>query len=514
MSSVEGNRANLPTNGRQRPASRPRPRRAKPTGWAQGLLLPLLAIFTALVLGGALIIVTDLNVIAAFTRIPRQVADPFSDPNTQISLEEALWHHPPEVIVGDLVNVDGTARRVVAEVEKEQEQISLEEARKLYPQLGPGVTIHLNFFQKPSVGPKAAWQAVSRAYAALFEGAIGNPSRMAAAVRAWLQGDPSQLPQAFYPIMESLVVATPYILVGLAVALSFRAGLFNVGAEGQYFVGGLLCVFVGHSIKGLPIYIHLPLTLLAGVVGGGLWGAIPGLLKATTGAHEVINTIMMNYIAFALSDWLLNGPMQRPGGFTPVSPEIQPSAMLPSLFPSPIRFHLGFFVALACAALVYWLLFKTTIGFELRSVGANPHAARYAGMNLTRNFVLSMFLSGGLAGLAAANEITGLTHYMPNAFSAGYGFDSIALALLGKSHPVGVVLASLLFGTLRAGAARMQSAADIPIDIISILQATIIIFVAAPEIIRMIYRLPKGKKAGAAAAGAGTAAEAGVEPLE
>lgn len=512
MSSVEGNKTNLPTNGKRRPAFRRRPRHAQRAGWTQGLLLPLLAIFTALVLGGLLILVTDLEVIAAFTRIPYQVADPFTDPNTQISLEEALWHHPPEVSIGDLVNVDGTARRVVAQVEKEKEQISLEAARELYPQLGPGVTIHLNFFQKPEVGLRAAWQTVSRTYAALFEGSIGNPGRMAAAVRAWLQGDPSLLPHAFYPIMESLVVATPYILVGLAVALSFRAGLFNIGAEGQYFVGGLLCVYVGYSLKGLPIYIHLPLTLLAGMVGGGLWGAIPGLLKALTGAHEVINTIMMNYIAFALSDWLLNGPMQRPGGFTPVSPEIQPSAMLPSLFPTPIRFHAGFFLALACAAAVYWLLFKTTVGFELRSVGANPHAARYAGMNLTRNFVLAMFLSGGLAGLAAANEISGLTHYMPNAFSAGYGFDSIALALLGKSHPVGVVLASLLFGILRAGATRMQSAANIPIDIISILQATIIIFIAAPEIIRMIYRLPKGKKAGPAAAKAEAVADA--EPLK
>jgi len=252
---------------------------------------------------------------------------------------------------------------------------------------------------------------------------------------------------------------------------------------------------VGYSLKGLPAYIHLPLTILGGIVGGGLWGAIPGFLKATTGAHEVINTIMMNYIAFALSDWLLNGPMRRPG-FRPISPDIQPSAMLPSLFPSPIRFHAGFFVALACAAVVYWLLFKTTIGFELRTVGANPRGARYAGINLTWNIVLAMFLSGGLAGLAAATEIMGLIHYMPNAFSAGYGFDSIALALLGRSHPVGVVLAALLFGTLRAGATRMQSAAQIPLDIISILQAMIIIFIAAPEIIRAIYRLRAGREGG------------------
>ncbi len=393
--------------------------RTSGAAWRQTLFIPLLAIITALILSGILIVATDLEVINAFA----------------------------------------SSRKLV-------------------------------------VGLRAAWKSISVAYAALFEGSLGNPATIVAALRAWMAGDPSLLPTAFYPLTESLVTTTPYILVGLAVALSFRAGLFNIGAEGQYFMGGLFSVFVGYSLKGLPAFVHLPLTILAGIVGGGLWGAIPGFLKATTGAHEVINTIMMNYIAFALSDWLLNGPMKRPGGYRPISPEIQPSAMLPSLFPSPMRFHAGFFVALACAALVYGLLFKTTTGFELRTVGANPRGARYAGINLTRNFVLAMFLSGGLAGLAAANEIMGLIHYMPNAFSAGYGFDSIALALLGRSHPVGVVLAALLFGTLRAGATRMQSVAQIPLDIISILQAMIIIFIAAPEIIRALYRLRGEREAG------------------
>ncbi len=455
----------------------------------QALLMPVLAIVTALILGGILIIVTDLQVIAAFTRIPRQVAVPFTNPETEISLEEALWRHPNEVVIGDAVALGRKSLRVVAEVDDPATQIGLDEARALYPALGPGVTIHFNFFQKPGVGLKAAWRAVRVAYVALFEGSIGNPKEMVQAVAAWTRGDPSLLNRAFYSLSESLVKSTPYILTGLAVALSFRAGVFNIGAEGQYFVGGLASVFVGYSLKGLPIWVHLPLTLLAGVVGGGLWGSIPGLLKAKTGGHEVINTIMMNYIAFALSDWLLNGPMMRPGGYRPISPEIEASARLPRFFGGDIRFHAGFFVALAMAALVYWLLFKTTIGFELRTVGANSSAARYAGISLTRNIVLAMFLSGGLAGMAGANDITGLIYYMPNAFSAGYGFDSIALALLGRSHPVGVVLAALLFGTLRAGATRMQSVAQIPIDIISILQAMIIIFIAAPEIIRAIYRI-------------------------
>ena len=464
-------------------------RRLLTRGWLRELFIPFLAIVTAFVLSGIFILVTDVQVVNAFTRIPRRVAVPFTDPRDEISLEEALRYHPNEVVVGDRVEVDGSMLRVVQEVDDPDSEIALEEARRLYPELGDGVTIYLNFFDKPETGLRAAWNAIGTAYGALFEGSFGNPRRMADAIEAWLEGDPSRLPTAFYPLTESLVAATPYILVGLAVALGFRAGLFNIGAEGQYFVGGLTSVFVGYSVQGLPLIIHLPLMLLAGVVGAGLWGAIPGLLKATTGAHEVINTIMMNYIAFALSDWLLSGPMMRPGGFRPISPEIAPSAMLPKLFPSPIRFHAGFFLALACAALVYWLLFHTTIGFELRTVGANPRAARYAGISITRNYVLAMFLSGGLAGLAAANDISGLIGYMPNAFSAGYGFDSIALALLGRSHPVGVVLAALLFGTLRAGATRMQSAAQIPVDIIEILQAMVIIFIAAPEIIRALYRL-------------------------
>jgi ABC-type uncharacterized transport system permease subunit len=216
-----------------------------------------------------------------------------------------------------------------------------------------------------------------------------------------------------------------------------------------------------------------------------------GWLKAKTGGHEVINTIMMNYIAFRLSDFLLTGPMKRPGSFNPVSPEILPSAWLPRFFPDPIRFHLGFFIALGIAYLVYWYLFKTTWGFELRTVGTNPNAAKYAGMNVTKNLVLAMSLSGALAGLAGANEVLGVNRNLAMAFSSGYGFDSIALALLGNNHPLGVVLASLLFGTLRSGATRMQLTAGIPNDIISILQAVILAFIAAPAIIRTIYRLRK-----------------------
>jgi simple sugar transport system permease protein len=254
-------------------------------------------------------------------------------------------------------------------------------------------------------------------------------------------------------------------------------------------MGAVFAVFVGFAFTGLPAIIHIPLALLAGALGGALWGFIPGLLKAKTGGHEVINTIMMNYIAFRLSEYLLRGPLQRPDSFNPVSPFIQDSAKLPRFFDDPIRFHLGFFIALGVAWLVYWFLFKTKWGFELRTVGANPHAARYAGMNIVVVTIAAMSLSGALAGLAGTNEVLGLNYNLAVAFSSGYGFDSIALALLGKSHPLGVVLAALLFGTLRNGALQMQVAAGIPIDIISVMQAMILAFIAAPAIIRTIYRL-------------------------
>jgi ABC-type uncharacterized transport system permease subunit len=333
---------------------------------------------------------------------------------------------------------------------------------------------------------KAGWNEVRIAYGALFAGSIGDPARIIAALRG---GDSLEIRRAFNPILESLTASTPFIFASLAVALGFRSGVFNIGAEGQLFVGAIFSAFVGYAITGLPAIIHIPLALLAGALGGAIWGFIPGWLKAKTGGHEVINTIMMNYVAFRLSDWLLSGPMQRPESFNPVSPTIQPSAMLPRFFQSPIRFHLGFFIALAVAWLVYWLLFRTRWGFDLRSVGLNPRASRYAGMSIVTVTVMAMSLSGALAGLAGTNEVLGLNHNLAMAFSSGYGFDSIALALLGKNHPLGVVLASLLFGTLRTGATRMQVVAQIPIDIITVLQAFILIFIAAPAIIRTIYRL-------------------------
>ena len=335
----------------------------------------------------------------------------------------------------------------------------------------------------------ASGENVFKAYGALFGGSFGSPQDIIAGIQTYFAtGNNKELLRSIYPFTESLVTATPYIFASLAVAVGFRCGLFNIGAEGQVLMGALSSAFVGYSITGLPAYIHLPLALLAGIVGGGIWGLIPGYLKARFGAHEVVNTIMMNWIAFKLSDWLLNGPMKATG-YRPVTPNIAVTAELPRFFPEPLRFNLGFVLALLTAWFVYWFLFKTTLGFEVRSVGANPDAAKYAGMSVTRNFVLVMAMSGALAGLAGSAQVLGVDHWVGQGFSAGYGFDSIALALLGKSHPFGVVLAALLFGFLRSGATRMQSLAGIPIDIISIIQGLIVIFIAAPAIIRWLYHL-------------------------
>ena len=341
-------------------------------------------------------------------------------------------------------------------------------------------------------GLAEAWNEVVVAYKALFTGSLGDPARIVNALRS---GDAKEIRQAFNPFLESLVQATPYIFAGLAVALGFRSGLFNIGVEGQLFIGAACATYVGYSITGLPAYIHMPLAFLAGAAGGAFWAFIPGFLKAKTGGHEVINTIMMNWIAFRLTEWLLSGPMSRPGsGGLPLSPIIQKTAEIPQFFGSPIRFHLGFFIALLVAWLVWWFLFKTTWGLNLRTVGTNPRAARYAGLNTSKSIILAMTLSGALAGMAGAVQILAVNHSMALGLSSGYGFDSIALALIGNNHPVGVILSSLLFGTLRNGATRMMVVSSIPIDIVDVIQAIILMFVAAPAIIRSIYHLRKPKQ--------------------
>src|SRR3979490_2435413 len=318
------------------------------------------------------------------------------------------------------------------------------------------------------------------AYQGLWEGSLGRPQS----------------------ISESLVWATPYIFGGLAVALAFKAGLFNIGVEGQIGVGSLAAVYVGYALTGVPFPWHMLLAVAAGTLAGALWGAIPGFLKARTGAHEVIVTIMLNYVAIQMTSFLVSGVMKDPN---PLSANAQPpkilrSARLPPLLPDPIyRVHWGFVVALLAAVGVWWLLKKSTLGFEIRSVGANPQAARYAGIAVGRTLVVAMALSGGLAGLGASLEVVGLNFYHTAGFSVGYGFESIAVALLGPRDAFGGIPSALLFGALRAGSSRMQFLSQIPIDIINVIQALVLIFVAAPALIRWIYRLRLPREAGSVA---------------
>lgn len=292
---------------------------------------------------------------------------------------------------------------------------------------------------------------------------------------------------------DSMVQSVPYIFAGLAVAVGFRAGLFNIGVEGQIGIGWIAAVVVGFSLTGLPWFVHLPLCILVGAAAGGLWASIAGFLRARTGAHEVITTIMLNYISFRLSEWLLCGPLEFTKG-TCRTKEIAESAYLPRFLSHPVALHWGFVLALGATALAAWFLFRTTWGYELRTVGANPNAARYGGMSVTRTWVLAMFLSGCLAGLAGVSQGLGITHNAALGFQAGYGFDAIALALLGKSNPLGVLAAAIIFGVLRAGSARMQSVAGVPTEIVQIVQALVIVFIAAPAIIRAIYRLREERR--------------------
>lgn len=311
------------------------------------------------------------------------------------------------------------------------------------------------------------------AYLGLAQGAFGS-------AKAW---------------SETFVWATPYIFAGLAVALAFKGGLFNIGAEGQLAFGAVATAWIGYSLPEMlgfeiPGILHLPLAIAAGILAGALWAAIPGALKAYAGGHEVINTIMMNYIALNITSFLLNGPMKdrNPLNVIARTPEIAEGARLPVIMEG-LRIHWGFPLALLVALGVWYLLWKTTLGFEIRTVGANPDAAKYAGINFKRIIILTMALSGLLAGMAGAVEVTGLNYRHELGFSIGYGFDAIAIALLGKTHPMGVVLASILFGAMRNGATRMQFLTQIPVDIISVIQALILLFVAADAIIRYIYRI-------------------------
>jgi general nucleoside transport system permease protein len=303
-----------------------------------------------------------------------------------------------------------------------------------------------------------------KAYAALIQGAIGSETA----------------------IINTIAAATPLVLGGLSVAFGFRAGLFNIGAQGQFLLGVVGAVSVGVTLREADPLVAIPLSLLGGLAAGALWGFIPGILKALSGAHEVVTTIMLNYIAGFVLAFVVNGPLRVPGAPAAITENVGNSA-LPILLGR--NGHAGFLIALAAVGVMSFILSRTTFGYEVKTVGANPDAARYAGMRPRRMIVIVMSICGALAGLAGAGELLGIAHLTTSSFATTVGFDSIAIALLGRSSPVGVLLAALLFGGMRAGAGLMQIRAGIPAEIVDVLQATILLFLVANEVLRRWFRL-------------------------
>jgi len=313
------------------------------------------------------------------------------------------------------------------------------------------------------------------AYAALVQGGVGN----------------------FNSIVNTLVNTVPLLLGGLSVGLAFKAGLFNIGAQGQFLIGALGAVIVGVELRDAPGVIAMPVSLLAGMLAGAAWGFIPGFLKATSGAHEVVTTIMLNFVAIATLAWAVSGPLDVEGSPSPITLAVG-NASLPIILGR--NGHLGLVYAPLMALAYGWLLFRTTRGFEIRTAGANPDAARYAGMSPRRIIVGTMMGAGLLAGMAGATELLGVTRHMTASYGTTVGFDAIAVALLGRTSPIGIVLAALLFGAMRSGASAMQIQAGVPAELVGVLQATILFFLVASPVIRRVFRL-KGAKSGLEDAG-------------
>jgi general nucleoside transport system permease protein len=281
-------------------------------------------------------------------------------------------------------------------------------------------------------------------------------------------------------------------MAGLGVGLTFRAGMFNIGGRGQMLLAGAAAGWVGINVD-LPFPLHLAAAVLAGMVAGAFWAGIVGVLKARTGAHEVIVTIMLNYVGFYLVFYALSRQslLQAPGSINPKSLPMQDSAILPDLLGDRFNLHLGFVLALVAVAVVWWVLNRSALGFRFRAVGANPHAARTAGIDVGRTYVLAMLISGALVGLAGANQILGTaTSGVTVDLDAGIGFDAITVALLGRSHPLGILGAGLLFGAFKAGGFSMQASEGIPVDIVLVIQSLIVLFIAAPPLVRAMFRLP------------------------
>ncbi|WP_062203357.1 ABC transporter permease [Demequina salsinemoris] len=333
------------------------------------------------------------------------------------------------------------------------------------------------FFARPMDTFTAAWDAVSSAYTAMFRGSVWNYSA-------------DTFAQQFKPLTETLTMATPLIFAGLGLGIGFRAGLFNIGAQGQIIMGAMLGGWVGFAWH-LPVGLHLLVAVVASALGGAIWGFIPGILKAKTGAHEVIVTIMLNYVAANLLAFALSqDAFQRPDSDNLQSPIVDTTAQYPLILGSSYRLHLGFLLAIAAAIGVWWLMERSTWGFRFRAVGANPRAARTAGMNVSFGIIAVMTIAGALAGLAGSAQILGTEKSLTTGIAGSFGFDAITVALLGRSRPMGTVFAGILFGAFKASGPTLQVAAGLPVDIVLILQSLIVLFIAAPPLVRFLFRLP------------------------
>jgi simple sugar transport system permease protein len=335
------------------------------------------------------------------------------------------------------------------------------------------------FFARPTDLLVAIWESVAGAYSAFFQGAVYNFRRpdFATGIR---------------PLTETLTFATPLIAAGLGVALAFRTGMFNIGGRGQMLMAAAAAGYVGFAID-LPFGIHMVVALLAGLAAGAVWAGIAGLLKARTGAHEVIVTIMLNYVALYLITWMLRTPglLQAPGTNNPTTPGMRDTAVFPELLGPQYNLHFGFVLSIASVVLVWWILNRSALGFQFRAVGENPNAAKVAGINVKAMYVYAMLISGALVGLAGTSQVLGtVTTGFSSGIDAGIGFDAITVALLGRSTPWGVLAAGVLFGAFKAGGFSMQAAEGVPIDIVLVVQSLIVLFIAAPPLVRAIFRLP------------------------
>ncbi|WP_246056722.1 ABC transporter permease [Nocardioides eburneiflavus] len=332
---------------------------------------------------------------------------------------------------------------------------------------------------RPSDFFAAVWEAISGAYSAMFRGAIFNYNLTEPA-------------QQWRPLTETLKFAGPLILGGLGVGLAFRASLFNIGGRGQMLVAGGAAGWVGFQLD-LPFIVHLPLAILVGMAAGALWGGLAGLLKARTGAHEVIVTIMLNYVGYYLLFWALTKEwlLKTPGSVNPKSPPMDESAVLPKVLGDQFNLHLGFVLALVAVGVAWWLLNRSTLGYRIRAVGENPHAARASGINVGRTYTVVMMIAGSLLGLAGVNQVLGtVSSGVSLDLDASIGFDAITVALLGRSRPLGILAAGLLFGAFKAGGFTMQASENISVDLVLVVQSLIVLFLAAPPLVRAIFRLP------------------------